>query len=1054
MKGCQPRNVTLIDNPSRCGHGLPRNSTARKTKTGVNKTLHLLWIGLLALAALLEATPAFAQAQTPITRSQRFSGYINFVTTGGSLRTQSNTGDACALGATSTQALSGVPAGTTILAAYLYWGGSASTTGGGATVIDSSVTLNGATVNANRTFTATYDNAGTLLRYFGGVADVTSRVAGNGSFTFGGLTVNNGAPHCAVAGVTAGWGLVVIYQGGSERLRAINIFDGLQFFRGSSLTLTPDGFRIPPTNIDGRVAVITWEGDPGNSDPLNGFAERLGFNGATLDDGLVPAGSAPTVQQFDGTVNSQGVVTSWGVDVDRYDVSTLLLPGQQSATTVYSAGGDLVLLTAQIVSATSEPSVDLALTKTATGPLIVGNNATYTMTASNVAGPLIEREDNPITVTDVLPAGLSFVSATGTGWTCGAAGQTVTCTRPPTLLAGVSAPPITLTAAVGPAAFPSVVNTATVSSPSFDSTPGNDSASVTSAVLQPDLSTSTKTVLDLNGGEADPGDVLRYTITLIETGGAAASAASVVDDLPANTTGFTLVSIPPGATNASTSSGGANGTGRLDIGNLSVPASGALGITFDVQVVASASPGTPIDNVATITQPNGPGATPAAPSLIVSPSRIPGSGSKPLYVRRLVAGSTRQLSRTPPAAAETFEGVPGSGNRTWPLTPVLQRSITIPANSIAVRLWLTRSGGGSGSRTVVVTLANPTTGFSTSTTQTITPPTTTPSLFTFTLPNAVLRTFPAGSALILTVAQASPTGATTFTRVHPNGATAGNWSRVDLNSNTVINVDSVQAYDAASPAGTAPASFTPGSNIWVRAAISDPFGSFDIASASVSIIDSAGTTRVSAQPMTLVADDGSAVRTYEFPWTVPASGVPLGGWTLRVIGVEGTEGLVTDFGVGPLLIALPPPLLRVQKVSEVVSDPLNGSINPKRIPGAVVRYAITVRNSGAGPVDGNTLVITDPVPPDAALFVGMGSGDPVEFIEGAPGSGLTYSYPTHVTYSNQPGGGAPYTYLPVPDAAGFDANITGLRVAPAGVMVASGSGGDPLFTLRFRVRLR
>ncbi len=1020
---------------------------------GVNKTLHLLWIGLLALAALFEATPAFAQAQTPIARSQRFSGYINFVTTGGSLRTQSNTGDACAVGATSSQVLSGVPAGTTILAAYLYWGGSASTTGAGGTQIDASVTLNGFTVNANRTFTATYDNAGTLLRYFGGVADVTNRVAGNGSFTFGGLTVNNGAPHCDVAGVTAGWGLVVIYQGGAERLRAINIFDGLQFFRGSSLTLTPDGFRIPPTNIDGRVAVITWEGDPGNSDPLNGFAERLGFNGTTLDDGLAPAGSAPTVQQFDGTVNTQGVVTSWGVDVDSYDVSTLLAPGQQSATTVYSAGGDLVLLTAQIVSATSEPRVDLALSKTVNGPLIVGSNVAYTLTASNLTGTAIEREDNPITVTDVLPAGLSFVSATGTGWTCGATGQTVTCTRPPTLLAGASAPPITLTVAVGAAAFPSIVNTAAVSSPSFDATPGNNGASVTSAVLQPNLSTSTKTVLDVNGGEADPGDVLRYTITLTETGAAAASAVSVVDDLPANTGSFTLVSIPPGATNASTPTGGANSTGRLDLGNITVPASGSVSVIFEVRVLASASPGTPIDNAATITQPNGPGATPATPTLVVSPSRIPGTGSKPLYVRRLVAGSTLQLSRNPPAAAEALEAVPGSGSRSWPLTPVLQRPITIPASNIAVRLWLTRSGTGT-SRTVVVTLANAATGFSTSTTQTITPPTTTPSLFTFTLPNAVLRTFPAGSALVLTVAQTAPTGATTFTRVHPNGAAAGNWSRVDLNSNTVINVDSVQAFNAAAPGGTVPASFTPGSNLWVRAAISDPFGSFDIASANVTIIDSAGTTRVSAQPMTLVADDGSAVRTYEFPWTVPASGVPVGGWTLRVVGVEGTEALVTDTGVGPLLITLPPPLLRVQKLSEVLTDPLNGSVNPKRIPGAVVRYAVTVRNSGAGPVDGNTLVITDPVPANAALYVGTGSGDPVEFIEGAPGSGLTYSYATHVTYSNQPGGGAPFTYTPVPDAAGFDANVTGLRIAPAGVMVASGSGGDPLFTVRFRVRLR
>ena len=43
----------------------------------------------------------------------------------------------------------------------------------------------------------------------------------------------------------------------TERLRAINVFDGLDYFYGSSLTLTPDGFRVPATNIDGRIAVFT-----------------------------------------------------------------------------------------------------------------------------------------------------------------------------------------------------------------------------------------------------------------------------------------------------------------------------------------------------------------------------------------------------------------------------------------------------------------------------------------------------------------------------------------------------------------------------------------------------------------------------------------------------------------------------------------------------------------------------------------------------------------------------------------------------------------------------
>ena len=98
--------------------------------------LFLAW-GLLALLL----APAFATAQqTSITRYARFTGNINFVATGGSLRTQSNDGDACAVGASSSQALTGVPAGASIVAAYLYWGGSGSTA-------DTSVTLNGAPVS-------------------------------------------------------------------------------------------------------------------------------------------------------------------------------------------------------------------------------------------------------------------------------------------------------------------------------------------------------------------------------------------------------------------------------------------------------------------------------------------------------------------------------------------------------------------------------------------------------------------------------------------------------------------------------------------------------------------------------------------------------------------------------------------------------------------------------------------------------------------------------------------------------------------------------------------
>ena len=124
---------------------------------------------LLCAWLALGSLEAFAQ-QVPITRFARFTGNVNFVATGGSLRTQADSGDSCAIGATSTRALSGVPAGASIIAAYLYWGGSGSS-------VDASVTLNGNTVTASRTFQAVYNNAGPICPSSAAFADVTNRVS-------------------------------------------------------------------------------------------------------------------------------------------------------------------------------------------------------------------------------------------------------------------------------------------------------------------------------------------------------------------------------------------------------------------------------------------------------------------------------------------------------------------------------------------------------------------------------------------------------------------------------------------------------------------------------------------------------------------------------------------------------------------------------------------------------------------------------------------------------------------------------------------------------------
>ena len=86
------------------------------------------------------------------------------------------------------------------------------------------------------------------------------------------------------------------------------------------------------------------------------------------------------------------------------------------------------------------PIADLAIVKTdSPDPVNIGSNLTYNLAVTNI-GPSPAAN---VTVTDTLPGTVTFVSATGTGWTCGQAAGVVTCTRA-TLAAG-AAPVIAIT---------------------------------------------------------------------------------------------------------------------------------------------------------------------------------------------------------------------------------------------------------------------------------------------------------------------------------------------------------------------------------------------------------------------------------------------------------------------------------------------------------------------------------------------------------------------------------------------------------------------------------
>src|SRR5439155_11625700 len=118
-------------------------------------------------------------------------------------------------------------------------------------------------------------------------------------------------------------------------------------------------------------------------------------------------------------------------------------------------------------------------------------------------------------VSDTLPAGLGFVSATGAGWTVNVAGQVITATHPGPIAPGDS---LTLSVDVlpGAAAVPGVVNSASTTVPG-DPDPANDTASDPTVVAgAPDLQTVKR-----GAGPFTVGVNGTYSITVTNVGSAA-----------------------------------------------------------------------------------------------------------------------------------------------------------------------------------------------------------------------------------------------------------------------------------------------------------------------------------------------------------------------------------------------------------------------------------------------------------------------------------------------------------------------------------------------------
>jgi len=829
------------------------------------------------------------------------------------------------------------------------------------------------------------------------------------------------------------------YQGAAQRANTVTIRGSVVGFGGGAIGQTLNATSYPWLATSANNGALWYNGTPRPSqtganyrkvriqispapNPVANVWIAFGYSSPLVYTQMITNQALPAISTSQQLM--VGYAASTGGLTNYHEIRNLLVSDQATTS-----------------------GIDLAITKTftdvtsgSTTTASVGDTIQYTVIASNT-GP------NNVTATgvgiqDTIPAiitGVTWTCAASGGATCGAAsgsGNTIDTTANLPLNGYVT---YTITGTVGTGAPSLLSNTASLVIPgSITDFNSNNNTATVNIPVNSNLSTSTKTWTDPNGGDQDPGDVIPYTITLQETANAAATGVTVTDIFPATLTNLSVVTCPAGAT--------CNFAGQvLTASNVSVPANGSVAIVVSTTIAGGTAAGTLIDNCATITNPSGVGAAPCASTVTVSASAIPATGNKPLY---LYSTPTLTLSRAQPAGVPASVNIVSGGTTTWTQLPVAAGTITIDPSvsaAVSVPLYLARSGT-AGNISVTVRLQCSSGG--TALFQTLNcavGATGTQTLCSFSLP--------LGAALSCTLGNSWRLGIvnnhnTRTLNVYP--VSGGNYSRVVLPSTTVISVGPVTAYSTPYPGVTAPASFTTGT-VYLRTTVTDPFGSADIASANIQIDDPNLVTKVpiTTSMGTPVASNASS-KTFEYAY-LPVPPAASGFWNTTVLAQEGlvSEGTPTDTGVGTFKVE---PSLMLVKSAVAVWDPINLGVSPKIIPGSEMIYTLNLQNSSYGSVDSNSLVLTDTIPANMVMCAAAACfNTPVQTSCLTPPCGLTFAYPADVTYTCS----APATPCPNPDAAGWSANVTGISINPKSSLYGTAVPASPRqYNFQFKVKIK